>query len=194
MATSDLVAQYRATGEGREEIINHLKGLAHSYAFRSGYKDDELVGELLLMLVTAVNKAKDALHDNNIERYVLAHFRFGLQKFREKRRVIRVPKSACKKIDFVYQSLMDHHVSGTDADTLELKEMMERFCLDELDTQILSLLLKAHTRQEIADIVGIPKRDVRTRIEEMRARHYGMDDSARQGKPSEPGEVLSEGV
>ncbi len=168
-----LVELYRQQGdilyEGKllsHHLIESHIGLTISYARRSGYKDPELLGWLYLSLVESVNKAKTHLVDNNLTRYIIANFRSGLRKFREGQATVR---SAYRK-GLVTQSLMEHPRADALGDLLELKEMMECVCLDELDSAILELSLQSYTYKEISDILSIRKNNLKYRLKKMRHR------------------------
>jgi len=167
----NLVIRFRNGEDLASELVQAHIPLVHSYARRSGIKDDEVKGYLFLELVKAVRRAQNNLHDNNITPYIIAAFRTGLRKYREALFAVTVPESSFRRGKRVgFESLMEHHTVRDGVDLLELKELLERITVDELDSSILDLLLKGYTHNEVSLILSLEVHQVVYRLRNIRTR------------------------
>jgi hypothetical protein len=94
----DLVTAYRASGSGREQIIDRVIGLVYSSHERFGFDDEDDAANALYKYRARIGKLVDRFEDRGLpfDAYLVASLRYLAKTVRRERKKARERESVCE--------------------------------------------------------------------------------------------------
>lgn len=188
-----LVEQYRTFGDDiicrkcmrpcehlPDTLISHLLVESHlRLAAHYAGKDDELQSHLFLSLFELIQKARNKLYDNNLSAFVAKGMRFAIFKYRRTRGLVKVPPSSWKRGKKGPESTnYDPYLLTEDyLPIVELKDEITHLIHDEQESNVLTLLLKGYTQDEVASELKISRQSVVRTLKGLRTRYVAHSGS-----------------
>ena len=155
-----------ATREERDELfLGHLAlaaGITGKYVKVCGMVGDELFSEATLAIAMAIEEAPSKLVDDNFTWFCTAKIHSRLMQTWEKRKYVEDFVSACHAKIARGQQRMAHRA-------IQLMDDILGLAANETEEQIIKLRAEGYTDEEVAQKIGVPRREVnriRQKIEE----------------------------